>query len=180
MIVEHRITFTRTQAKMMDCWYACIRMIKGTVAGAPGMAAGAATQAHRSAPVVGKKLSFASAPGADIMRENNLTDVSGQIRLSDINTLARALQQYGPLIVGGKFAFFNTQGHFVVISGCNTDDGTVSIYDPGWGKGKDTKQWSYITQHCFKLMGDDDSPGAGTFVADNPAAFFGQATRGRR
>jgi hypothetical protein len=141
MIVDFNLVFTKTQFKANDCWYACIQMIRSAVAGAKTAVAGQSAATHRS-PILGQKLDFNSPVGAAIIRENNLRDVASQIKLDKMDTLGRCMQNCGPLIVGGKFAVLNTQGHFIVISGCNTDTGTVSVYDPGWGKGKDTKPWS--------------------------------------
>lgn len=180
MVVEHTLKFTKTQAKMMDCWYACTQMIRSAAGGAVSVPTGHATQAHRAMPVVGQRLAFTSTPGRDIMMENNLIDVTSRVRLNDINTLAKALQTNGPLIACGKFALFNTQGHCIVIAGCDTTAATVSIYDPGWGQGRQTKPWSYIVEHLHKLALDANVPGDCALVADNPAPFFAQATRARR
>lgn len=179
MIVEFNLVFTKTQFKANDCWYACIQMIRSAVAGARTAVAGQTAATHRS-PILGQKLSFESPVGAQIIRDNGLRDVANQIKLNKMDMLARCMQTYGPLIVGGKFAVMNSQGHFIVISGCNTDAGQVSVYDPGWGKGRDTKPWSDITAHIWKVPGSDVDPAAGSVIADDPTAFFNQATRARR
>ena len=180
MIVEHEIVFTKTQTKMMDCWYACIQMLRSGAAGTKTKPQGTSTLEHRSTFFIGSKLDFSSQTGMKIIAENGLIDLAGNIRLNNIDTLAQNLQTYGPIGVGGLFGLFNTQGHFIVISGCNTETGKVSIYDPAWGKGKDTKCWTYIKQHVWTIMGDTDAPSAGSFVSHDSADFFSQPTRARR
>lgn len=169
MTVQHDILFGKTQTKMMDCWYACIQMLKSAMMGAKTKPAGQTTLSHRNVKFIGRKLSFANGVGAQVMAENQLEDVSNKVKLDNLLTLARVLQTYGPVMVGGKFGFFNTQGHFIVISGCNTDTGIVTVYDPAWGHGRETKSWAYIVRNCWKMMGDDDAPAAGTFIANELA-----------
>ena len=169
MIVEHKIKFTKTQVKMMDCWYACIQMIGSCEAGSKTTPKGEAAKNHRAPFFVGKKLDFASNLGIEIIKENGLKDISACIDTSDIATLATNLQTYGPIIAGGMFGGYNTQGHFIVISGCNPSTGMVTIYDPGWGKGKDTKPWSYIALHSWGTLGS-----MGAFIAYDSKDFFSQ------
>lgn len=166
MNIDYPIRFGKTQTKMMDCWYACIQMVKSARANAKTKPTGDTTMAHRSMPVIGQKLSFASDEGDAIMHENDLTPIERSIKFNNIVSVYNTLQQYGPFIVGGKFALFNTQGHFIVISGCNTVTGKVTIYDPGWGGGRSVKSWTYITKHVWKAIGDDDSPAACSFIGN--------------
>ena len=179
MIVEHDLVFTKTQTKMMDCWYACIQMVCSASAGSKTKPKGPAVKNHRSTFFVGQKLDFSSAAGTEILNENGLVKISRKIKLNSIDTLAQCLQTYGPIIVGGKFGPLNA-GHFVVISGCNTGTGNVSICDPGWGKGKNTEPWSYISQKTWTIMGDENEPQDGAFIAVDPTGFFDQASRARR
>src|SRR5262249_11999677 len=137
MDIQHDILFPKTQTKMMDCWYACIQMIKSAVMGAKTKPAGPHTLAHRNVKGIGRKLSFAGTVGVHVLNENQLVDISNKVKLDRIQTLASVLESHGPIIVGGKFGFFNTQGHFIVISGCNTDNGLATVYDPGWGGGRE-------------------------------------------
>ena len=179
MIVEHEILYGKTQTKMMDCWWASIQIIKSATLGAKTKCSGPAATAHRNIACIGRKLSFAGEVGAQVLAENQLVDISGRIRMDTVTTLATALQTYGPVIVGGKFAFFNTQGHCIVISGVNTDTGVVNIYDPAWGKGRQSKSWDYIARNCSRMMGDENVPDIGTFVA-NQAAGNAPEVRARR
>lgn len=164
---------------MMDCWYACIQMVCSSTAGVKTKPKGPATKQHRSTFFVGKKLDFSSAKGKEVLKENGLVKISHKIKLNDINSLAKCLQTYGPIIVGGKYGPLSA-GHFIVISGCDTGTGNVSICDPGWGKGKCTKPWSYIAQKTWTILGDDTAPDDGAFVAVDPTGLFDQATRARR
>ena len=166
MTVTHDIVSPKTQTKMNDCWYACIQMLKSSIMGAKTKPAGPTTLSHRNVKGIGRKLSFATATGGHVMAENQLVDVSNKVKLDRILTLAKVLEAYGPVMAGGKFGFFNTAGHFIVISGCNTDTGLVTVYDPAWAHGRSDKSWNYIVRHCWKMMGDDDAPAAGTFVAN--------------
>ena len=166
MIVEHEILYGKTQTKMMDCWYACIQIIKSATLGAKTKCVGPAATDHRNVKAIGRKLSFAGGVGFQVMTENQLEDISGRIKLDKIMTLATALQTYGPIIISGQFGFFNTQGHCIVISGVDTDTGVVKVYDPAWTKGRQIKSWNYIIRNCWKMMGDDDAPASGTFVAN--------------
>jgi hypothetical protein len=138
--VKHEIVFGKTQKKCLDCWYACIQMVRSSIAGTKTKPDGAATQKHRARFFTGKKLDFTSKEGTAIMEENNLINISDKIDLDDIDTLYKALQTYGPVIIGGDFALLNTQGHFVVVSGCDTGK-TAAICGrspartrPRWGR----------------------------------------------
>src|SRR5262245_54496427 len=168
MIIEHELVFTKIQLKMFDCWYACTMMIRSAACGSRVTSLPGAAEEHRSRPILGRKLAFAGSVGTDIIRENDLLDVSGKLKLNDIESLYRCLQSYGPIIACGKFAIFNTQCHCIVISGCDTVTGNVSIYDPGWAQGKQTKPYTYIAEYCGKMLGDAGTPAACTFIADNP------------
>jgi hypothetical protein len=178
MIVEHKIAFTKTQIKMMDCWYACIQMLCSSEAGSKTKPKGPAAKAHRApffvAGMIGQKLDFLSDAGTAIMNENGLIDISNNIDTNDIATLATNLQTYGPIIAGGTFGM-NRCGHFIVISGCDTATGCVSIYDPAWGMGKDTKPWTYVDERSWGSMGS-----LGAFIAHDSDDFFNQPTRARR
>jgi hypothetical protein len=178
MIIQHYIAFEKTQKKMFDCWYACIQMLRSAVAGAKTKPAGQTTMAHRSRWALGRKLDFGSAEGGAILRENHLVDISPKIRFDRINSLAKELQDRGPLIAGGKYSPLNMFGHFIVISGVDTNTGSVSICDPGWGKGKETKTWDYITRHAWKMVGDDNQPSAGGFVASDTSDLVNARGRG--
>jgi len=172
MIVEHDIVFTKTQKKMRDCWYACIQMLCSSEAGSKTKPKGPNTKAHRDKFFLGRALDFQSREGGEIMSENGLTDITKKIDLNNIDTLVTNLQTYGPIMVGGKFGGNNTIGHFIVISGCDTATGCVSIYDPWWGKGKDIKPWAYIGQHTWWSLGT-----LGSFIAHDSGDFFDQPTR---
>lgn len=176
MTVDFPLNTTKIQLKMYDCWYACIIMIRSAVVGSRVDGAGATAAQYRSA-ITGQRLSFTSSTGQEIIRENGLIDVANRIRLDRIQTLAKTMETYGPLIVSGMFALFNRYGHCMVIHGVNTDTGEIKIYDPGWCKGETTKPWSYITTYVHKVTGSDDTPVAGSFVAQDPAPFFDQPTR---
>ena len=177
MVVEHRLVVTVIQTKMFDCWYACIQMIQGNSAHQRIIPTGKKTQDHRGASIKGQKLNFSTPVGQDIMTENGLLDISKQVKLADMTTLANKLRIHGPLIVGGSFAMFNTQGHFIVISGCDTDMGTVSVYNPGWGQGRATKTWDYITKHIWKNEYDSISPEYGSIIAANVPSTFDETKK---
>jgi Papain-like cysteine protease AvrRpt2 len=68
--------------------------------------------------------------------------------------------------VTGKFAFFNKMGHAIVISGCDSDTGLVTVYDPGWLQGRQEKSWAYIVTHLWKMLGDENTPASGTILAN--------------
>jgi hypothetical protein len=141
MVVSHEILFPTTQSKMTDCWYACIQMLKSAVIGAKTKPGGATVVAQRRKINAG--LSFAGAAGASVIEENELVDISSKVKLDDMLTLGTALEAYGPVIVTGKFAFFNKVGHPIVISGCDSDTVVVPVYDPGWLRGRQEKSWAY-------------------------------------
>lgn len=166
MIVNHDIVSPKIATKMNDCWYACIQMIKSATMGVKTKPAGATTLSHRNITPFGRGLSFATTVGVQVMAENKLEDVSEKVKLDRILTLAEVLETRGPVIACGKFGFFNTAGHCIVISGCNTDTGLVAVYDPAWAHGRADKSWNYITRYCWKMMGDEDSPASGTFIAN--------------
>lgn len=154
----------KRQTKMMDCWYACIQMILSYHANGKTKPKGNAVAGHRDVKAIGRKLDFDSTTGRQILSDNGLVDVSGKIKLNDFDTMAKCLKQFGPLGIGGKYGVFNTQGHFVVIAGWNTDDETVLIVDPAWAHGKQWKPYSYL-KHTWTVMGDNDAPGAGSIIA---------------
>lgn len=164
-MVNHKILFPKTQSKMTDCWYACIQMLKSAVIGAKTTPGGATAAAQRRKLNAG--LGFETTIGASVLEENDLVDISSEVKLDDMLTLGKALETYGPLIVTGKFAFFNKLGHAIVVSGCDSDTGVVTIYDPGWLLGRQEKSWSYIATHLWKMRGDENTPASGTIVANN-------------
>ena len=164
MVVNHEILFPKTQSKMTDCWYACIQMLKSAVIGAKTTPGGATVAAQRRKLNAG--LSFETTAGASVLEENDLVDISSKVKLDDMLTLGKALETYGPLIVTGKFAFFNKVGHAIVVSGCDSDTGVVTVYDPGWLLGRQEKSWSYIVTHLWKMRGDENTPASGTIVAN--------------
>jgi hypothetical protein len=179
MIVEHTILTAKRQTKMMDCWYACIQMIRSATMGAKTKPQGATLMVVRAA---NNGIHWGDATGAAILAENNLVDVSKKVKLNDMMTLAKVLEAYGPVIASGKFAFFNKCGHCIVISGCDTDTGIVTVYDPGWLKGKQTKSWTYITTHMHKTPGEDNEASQGGIVANKPDFALAKTdvvTRGR-
>jgi ABC-type bacteriocin/lantibiotic exporter with double-glycine peptidase domain len=165
MIVDHTILAAKRQTKMMDCWYACIQMIKSSVMGAKTKPGGAVMLVTRKK---NDGIKFGEATGTAVLAENGLIDISNKIKLDKMMTLAKALETYGPVIVCGMFAFFNKYGHCIVISGCDTDTGVVTVYDPGWFKGKQSKSWDYIKTHLHKIQGDANTPAAGAVVANKP------------
>ena len=165
MSLEYEIVFPKTQTRMNDCWYACIQMLRCTIMGEKTKPQGDKTLEHRDRKVIGRKLGFGTEIGEQIINENQLFDVSGLVRFSEIKDLEDVLSRFGPVIACGKFAFFNKFGHCIVISGCNTDSGMVSIYDPGWLEGRQTKSWSYIGAHCQRKTAYPDMPRKGTFIA---------------
>jgi hypothetical protein len=164
MVVNHEILFAKTQSKMTDCWYACIQMLKSAVIGAKTKPGGATVVAQRRKLNAG--LSFAGAAGASVIEENELVDISSKVKLDDMLTLGTALETFGPVIVTGKFAFFNRVGHAIVISGCDSDTGLVTVYDPGWLQGRQEKSWAYIVTHLWKMQGDENTPASGTIIAN--------------
>jgi hypothetical protein len=80
--------------------------------------------------------------------------------------LEKPWRPYGPVTVTGKFAFFNKMGHAIVISGCDSDTGLVTVYDPGWLQGRQEKSWAYIVTHLWKMLGDENTPASGTILAN--------------
>jgi Papain-like cysteine protease AvrRpt2 len=164
MVVNHEILFPKTQSKMTDCWYACIQILKSSIMGAKTMPGGATVVAQRRKMNAG--LSFSEEAGASVIEENDLVDITSQVELDDMLTLGKALETYGPVIVTGKFAFFNKMGHAIVISGCDTDTGLVTVYDPGWLQGRQEKSWSYIVTHLWKRRGDQTTLARGTIIAN--------------
>jgi hypothetical protein len=164
MVVNHEILFPKTQSKMTDCWYACIQMLKSSIVGAKSTPGGATVVAQRRKMNAG--LSFSDDAGASVIEENGLVDITSQIDVDDMLTLGKALETYGPVIVNGKFAFFNKMGHAIVISGCDTETGLVTVYDPGWRQGKQSKSWSYIVTHLWKNRGDQTMLASGTIIAN--------------
>ena len=166
MIIEYEIVSPKTQTKMNDCWYACIQMLRSTIMGVKSKPQGDVTLGHRDKRVVGRKLSFGDDNGKHALLENQLVDVSGLVNFNDLEGFGDVLLNHGPLIACGKFAFFNKFGHCIVISGCNTQNGMVTVYDPGWGEGRQTKPWDYIGLHCERRTDYPQMPRKGSFVAN--------------
>lgn len=154
----------KRQTKMMDCWYACIQMVLSYHANGKTKPMGAAVAKHRNVKAIGRTLSFDSNEGRQVLSDNGMVDVSGKVKLNDFSSIADCLKDYGPLIIGGKYGFFNTQGHFVVIAGWDTGTQTLLIVDPAWAHGKNWEPFTYL-KHTWTVMGDTDAPAAGSLVA---------------
>ena len=163
MIIDYTLSGSGMPLMPFGRWRKSIQMIREAVVGNQTGSYGIAVSSHRP-PSRFQFIDFAEELPKETLRRNGLQDVSSRIKLNDLQTLARCLQHYGPLIVCGKFGFIF--GQPIVIRGCDTQTGDVMIYDAGFAQGNCIKSWSYIVNRVRKKSHEDPAPT--TFVADDP------------
>ena len=135
------------QARLNDCWYACIQMIRTWKHdGAKTKAVGAGVRAHRGRGLFGGgfwgwTLGKHSPQWQAILDENELIDVGWDVGTNACASVQHYVDQYGPLIVGGDFGkvgrlpgtskhVLTEQGHYIVVAGTSGASDIVHVNDP--------------------------------------------------
>lgn len=163
MIIDYTLSGPGVPLAPFGSWRKSILVVRKAVVGTEMAKLGSAASAHRP-PSRFQMIDFGRELPIEVLRRNGLQDVSARIKLNDIQSLARCLQTYGPLIVCGKFGLMSPNP--VVIRGCDTQTGDVMIYDAAFGQGNSTKSWSFIADRVRKVNQLDPAPT--TFIADDP------------
>ncbi|MDM7923681.1 MAG: papain-like cysteine protease family protein [Pyrinomonadaceae bacterium] len=143
--IQHAVKH-KHQSKANDCWYACIQMLRTWKTGSKTKAAGTAA-AYLHGGVMGHRLNAVGNRMDDIKKSNNLLAIGDKIDFSDISDIAKWINHYGPLMVGGDFgapinvpvvqmAIGRMFGHFIVVAGADTGKDRVWIHDPMLWDGK--------------------------------------------
>jgi hypothetical protein len=133
----------KKQTKAKDCWYASIQMLLSWREGQKSKPKGAAVTKNRDVWALGRTLDFGSDTGAQVIRDNGLTEIGLEIDPTAIASVLAALKKYGPFIVGGDYGPCG-MGHFVVVCGVNTTTNMIQRDNPAWGYGKAWKPLSYL------------------------------------
>lgn len=128
------------QTKANDCWYACIQMLRTQRAGTKSKTVGDAAANLRKVPILGHTMRAAedSAVFKNILEQNGLMRVAtrnefkGFIVDHDEDLIIKALQRFGPIMIGGLYGrlFGKKMGHFIVLSGIDTGRQLFKINDP--------------------------------------------------
>ena len=164
MIIDYTLNGSSTPMTLWR-WRTSILRIRSAVVGTMLASEGLAASAHQR-PSRWQLIDYGSEIPLRVLHRNGMQDVSSRIKLDSIQSLATVLQNYGPVIVCGKFAMFNSMWRPMIIRGCNTQTGEVLLYDAGFLGGNSSKPWSYIVKHVRKAA--EAEPGKTTFVADDP------------
>lgn len=153
----------KQQTRLNDCWYACIQMLKTWRAGAKTKPTGNAVNAHRNAGAFGGGFWGHTLGGADpqyqaILTENALREVSDSVYTNTATDLQTAIDNFGPLIIGGDFGqvarirgtnnwILKGMGHYIVAVG--TDPGQVHVHDP-WRSHRTILPWADFRAQVWK------------------------------
>ncbi len=162
MVIDYTLSGPGLPLRPFGRWRRSILVVRKAIVGTEMATRGFAASEHRP-PRRFQMIDFGRELPVDVLRRNGLQDVSKRIKLNEIQSLARCLQTFGPLIVCGNFGLLLPNP--VVIRGCDTQTGDVMIYDAGFG-GNSTKSWTYIAHHVRKLS--EIEPAPTTFIADDP------------
>ena len=128
------------QTKANDCWYACIQMLRTQRAGIKTKTIGDAALNLRNIPILGRTMRAAEDSNVfmTIIAQNGLTRVAkrtefeGFLVNGDEDLIIKALQRFGPIMIGGLYGRLlgKKMGHFIVMSGIDTDRQLFKINDP--------------------------------------------------
>lgn len=132
----------KRQTKLADCWYACIQMLRTYRHGTKTKTIGDAAARLRNVPIIGRTLRAADDNSAffEILRQNGLMRVATRNEFknfltdSDDQLVMRALERFGPIMIGGMYGRLlgkKKMGHYIVLSGIDTDRQLYKINDPG-------------------------------------------------
>lgn len=154
----------KKQTRLNDCWYACMQMLKTWQAGdVKTKAIGPAVNAHRNAGAFGggfwgHTFGQGDAQYQSILNENGLRDVGHLAYTNTATDLQTAIDNLGPLIIGGDFGqvarirgtntwILKGMGHYILAVG--TDPGQVHIHDP-WHSHRTIMPWATFRAQVWK------------------------------
>ncbi|WP_078742294.1 papain-like cysteine protease family protein [Pseudomonas fluorescens] len=117
------------QTRMADCWYAAMKMVLQGKYGEEYKPSGETVTKARGLPLLGKKLSFGSREGLQIMEDNGFVGVGHKIVPEDSGSIGNLLDRHGPFIVMGSFDLLSL-GHAVVVVGVDHPSQQICVQDP--------------------------------------------------
>lgn len=127
----------KKQTKANDCWYACIQMLRSFSKGGKTKPSTQQHTARLHSGILGHRLHSdpkKSKHFVEVLRENGLKRLgTDRLYLENSSLVYQLLVEHGPIMIGGgygKFGPFKDLGHFVVISGVNTEASKYRINDP--------------------------------------------------
>jgi len=149
------------QTKANDCWYACTQMLLTWKHGGKTKPVGQHTNRLHSG-LLGHTLHadyIQSKHLRGVLQENGLRRLTTrEVNLNRFQSVNDALNQHGPIIVGGTFGeilrhLIKGMGHFIVIAGVDEANDRFWIHDPWHTHGA----WMNRPRLLQLAWNDDDS-----------------------